>query len=115
MGPNAQQVKRFQKAVKTRARLRMALIGPSGSGKTFTAIKVGEELAGQGKVAVIDSERGSASKYADLFTFDALDLESHSPKDYIECIDAAEAEGYTVLIIDSLSHAWMGKDGALEM
>jgi hypothetical protein len=106
--------KRFQKAVKTRARLRMALIGPSGSGKTFTGLKIGQELAAAGKLAVIDSERGSAAKYADLFTFDSIDLEQHSPKDYIDCILAAEAEGYEALVIDSLSHAWMGRDGALE-
>jgi len=114
MGPQASQAKRFQKAVKTRARLRLALIGPSGAGKTYTALKVGAELVTPGKLAVIDSERGSAAKYADLFTFDAIDLENHSPQAYIELIRAAEDEGYEALVIDSLSHAWMGKDGALE-
>lgn len=102
----------FAKATKTQSRLRLALIGPSGSGKTYTALTIAQYL-GQ-RVAVIDTERGSASKYADIFTFDVLNLETFSPLTYVEAIKAAEAAGYDVLVIDSLSHAWMGKDGALE-
>lgn len=102
----------FQKASKRAARLRMALIGPAGSGKTYTGLRVAASLGK--RVAVIDTERGSASKYADLFDFDTLELESFGPETYVEAINTAEAEGYDVLIIDSLSHAWMGKDGALE-
>lgn len=101
----------FQKATKRQARLRLALIGTSGSGKTYTALNIAQHF---GKVAVIDTERGSASKYADQFEFDTLELESFSPLTYAEAIKAAEAAGYDVLVIDSLSHAWMGKEGALE-
>jgi len=36
-------------------------------------------------------------------------------KGYIEALKAAAAAGYEVIVIDSLSHAWMGKDGALEL
>jgi len=43
------------------------------------------------------------------------ELESFHPQRYIEAIREAQAAGYDVLIIDSLSHAWMGKDGALEL
>ena len=43
------------------------------------------------------------------------ELESFHPQRYIEAIAEAQAAGYDVLIIDSLSHAWMGKDGALEL
>ncbi|MBS2008231.1 MAG: ATP-binding protein [Cyanobacteria bacterium SZAS TMP-1] len=87
-------------------------MGPSGSGKTFTALTFAGALGK--KIAVIDSERGSASKYADLFSFDTCDMESHSPQTYVKHIKEAEEAGYDVLIIDSLSHAWAGKDGALE-
>lgn len=103
----------FRKATKQQAKLRMALIGPSGSGKTYTALRIASHLGE--RVAVIDTERGSASKYADKFEFDVLELDSFHPQRYIEGIQAAEAEGYDVLIIDSLSHAWSGKDGALEL
>ena len=105
----------FHPATKTRSRARIAIIGPSGSGKTFSALAIAAGL-GQ-RVAVIDTERGSASKYAGLPgmpPFDVLELESFSPETYVSAIGAAGAAGYDVLIIDSLSHAWMGKDGALE-
>jgi len=102
----------FQKATKGSARLRLALIGAAGSGKTYTALSIAQHLGGP--VAVIDTERGSASKYSDVFQFDVLELESFSPQTYIAAIQAAEEAGYRVLIIDSLSHAWTGKEGALD-
>jgi hypothetical protein len=102
----------FTKATKNQARLRMAITGPSGSGKTYSALSVGQHLGK--RVAVIDTERGSASKYAGEFDFDVLELDSFEPGKYVEAIRAAEAAGYDVLIIDSLSHAWIGKGGALE-
>lgn len=103
----------FHKAQKKQAKLRLGLVGPSGSGKTFSALAIATGLGG--RIAVIDSERGSASLYADKFTFDVLELSSFKPEIYVEAIHAAEAAGYDVLIIDSLSHAWAGKDGALQM
>jgi len=102
----------FQKATKKSARLRMALMGVAGSGKTYTALNIAQHLGGP--VALIDTERGSASKYSDVFEFDVLELESFSPQMYIDAIKAAEEAGYKVLIIDSLSHAWTGKEGALD-
>jgi len=102
----------FKKAVREQIRLRLALIGPSGSGKTWTALSVASSLGD--RVAVIDSEHGSAKKYADRFEFDCAELDSFNPTTYVTAIQAAAAEGYPVLVIDSLSHAWMGKDGALE-
>lgn len=105
----------FTKATKTQARARVALVGPAGSGKTFTALRVARGIAGpDGRVAVVDTEHGSAAKYADHFEFDALALTTFAPATYIEAIRAAEAAGYDVLIIDSLSHAWIGVDGALD-
>lgn len=104
----------FRRATKEQAKLRLALIGLAGSGKTYSALSVGSSLVPGGKIAVIDTERGSASLYADRFTFDVLDLERHGPENYCEAIDAAQDAGYDVIIIDSLSHAWAGKDGALE-
>jgi hypothetical protein len=102
----------FQKATKQQSRLRLALIGPSGAGKTYSALRIGTTL---GKTALIDTERGSASKYAgDPFEFDTLSLESFEPRTYVDAIKAAEEAGYEVLVIDSLSHAWSGKGGALE-
>lgn len=103
----------FHKATKKQSFLRLALIGPSGSGKTYSSLRIAQGL-GQ-KIAVIDSERGSASKYADEFNFDVMELDSFSPQDYIKGIEEAVKAGYDVLIIDSLTHAWIGKGGVLEM
>lgn len=103
----------FKKATKAQAKGRIALCGPSGTGKTYTGLTLATHLGE--KVAVIDTERGSASKYADEFEFDVMELETFHPQKYIDGIREAEAAGYDVLLIDSLSHAWMGKDGALEL
>lgn len=103
----------FKKATKSRAKLRLALIGPSGSGKTYSSLAIASGLGD--RIAVVDTEHGSASLYADEFGFDVLELTSFSPSSYVDAIKAAESAGYDVVVIDSLSHAWFGKDGALEM
>lgn len=103
----------FHKAAKTQAKLRLAISGTSGTGKTYSALAIAKYLGNS--IAVIDTEHGSASKYADLFKFDACNLTNFHPEKYIEAIQYASREGYEVLIIDSLSHAWNGKGGALEL
>lgn len=95
---------KFEKATKEKAKLRLALFGPSGSGKTYTGLRMASGLGG--KVALIDTERGSASKYADRFEFDVLELVKQDIDTYVQAIEAAQAAGYDVLIIDSLTHAW---------
>ena len=103
----------FEKATRKRSRLRLALCGSAGSGKTYTALTIAKELGE--RVAVLDTERGSASKYADRFGFDVVELSNYHPRKYVEVIEAAEAAGYDTLVIDSLTHAWSGKGGALEL
>jgi hypothetical protein len=105
----------FADASEDKPYLRMALAGPAGSGKTFTALKIANALIPGGKVAILDSERGSASKYRKDFSFKVLNLDNYDPHMYISAIHAAERNGYDVLIIDSLSHAWEGAGGILEM
>jgi hypothetical protein len=103
----------FAPATKEKSKARIALIGPSGSGKTYTALSLAAGLGAN--IGLIDTENGSASKYADDFKFSTLSLTEFSPATYVEAIKAAEQAGFDVLIIDSLSHAWMGRGGALEM
>lgn len=103
----------FKKAERKQAKLRLALAGPSGSGKTYSALLLAMGLGG--RIAVIDTEHGSASLYADLVNFDAMELHApYSPERYIEAIVAAEQAGYDTLIIDSYSHEWTGSGGCLE-
>lgn len=94
----------FTKATKEQAKLRLAMFGPSGSGKTYTSLRIASGLSD--KIAVIDTERGSASKYADRFEFDVLDLDEKDIDTYCQAITAAQSAGYAVLILDSLTHAW---------
>lgn len=112
----------FQKAVKHQAKLKLALCGLAGSGKTFSALAIASAISalirkhghGDGRIAVVDSEKGSAKLYADRFDFDVCELETFSPLAYVEAIQAAERDGYDIIVTDSLSHAWAGKDGALD-
>jgi len=95
----------FRKATKAQAKLRAAVFGPSGGGKTMSALRIARGMAGPtGTVAVVDTERGSASKYSDRFDFEVLDLKDYTVQGYVEAIKAAH--GFDVLIIDSLSHGW---------
>ncbi len=103
----------FKKAVKEQLKLRLAIDGPSGAGKTFTSLIAATAIGG--RILVIDSERGKSRLYADKFNFDIYELEDFAPATYVKVIHAAEAAGYDVIVIDSLSHAWSGKGGALEM
>lgn len=102
----------IRKATKFASKLRLALIGISGSGKTYSSLEIASALGK--KICLIDTEFGSASKYADKFNFDTLPLDSFSPLTYVEALEYVDKQGYDVVIVDSLSHAWMGKDGALE-
>lgn len=109
----------FQKAERRKAKLRLALCGPSGSGKTFSAIKIAKGLTagipGGGKIALIDTENGSGQLYCDLADYDVAEIAPPFSVDkYIGAIKGAEAAGYDVLIIDSLSHAWSKAGGILD-
>ena len=94
----------FKKATKKQCKLRAGLMGVSGSGKTYSALRLATGLGG--KIALIDTERKSASKYADRFDFDVCELDFPSIENMVKVIKEAESLGYNVLIIDSLTHAW---------
>lgn len=103
----------FKKAERKQAKLRLALAGPAGSGKTYSALLLAMGLGG--RIAVIDTEHGSASLYADIADFDVLELHApYAPERYVDAITSAEQAGYDVLIIDSYSHEWTGSGGCLE-
>lgn len=104
----------FKKAERKQAKLRLALSGPSGSGKTTGALLIAKGIGG--KIAVLDTERGSASLYADLCDFDVVELgPPYTPENYINIIHEAERAGYTTLVLDSITHEWNGQGGILEI
>jgi hypothetical protein len=71
-------------------------------------------LAGKGltngdftKVAIIDTESGSADLYSHLGDYNVLTLKPpFTPENYIKAIEVCEKAGIKVIILDSISHCW---------
>jgi AAA domain len=102
----------FRPAQRKNAKLRLALSGTAGAGKTYSALLMAKEFGK--KIAVLDSERGSASLYSDLVPFSVCELEEKNPAEYLKKITEAAAEGFDVLVIDSYSHSWIGALEAID-
>jgi hypothetical protein len=107
----------LKKANRQKVHLRLNLSGPSGSGKTMSALRMAYGLCGNWeKIAVIDTENGSASLYSHLGAFNVIDLAPpFSPERYIEAINACTAAGMEVVVIDSSSHEWNGPGGCIDI
>lgn len=104
----------FRRAERKRAKLRLAIMGPSGSGKTYSALMVAKGIGGS--VALIDTEQGSGELYAHLYEYDVAPISApFEPQKYIDLLHEAERAGYETIIIDSLSHAWAGEGGMLDI
>jgi len=100
----------LKQSQRSKVKVKLALQGPSGSGKTMGAILLAKGLAKGdfSKVAVIDSEQGSANLYSHLGKYNVLKLESPFTEDkYIKAIELCEKEGMDVIILDSISHFWL--------
>jgi hypothetical protein len=104
----------FAPATREATYARIALSGPSGSGKTYTALTLAAALSD--RFAVIDTERGSAAKYVGLngWQFDTVTPQSFSPPSLVDLLGMAAGASYGCIVVDSLSHYWMGVDGMLE-
>lgn len=104
----------FAPAVRSAAKARVALVGPPGSGKTYTALMLAHGLGG--RIALIDSERNSASGYVGVngWQFDTCNPASFEPDSLVDLLADAAATGHDVAVVDSLSHYWMGVGGMLE-
>jgi RecA/RadA recombinase len=98
----------FVKAIRSRIPLKIGITGPSGSGKTYSALQLATGLANGGKIAALDTENRSSSLYATTFNFDVLNISSpFTDVKFVDGLNQAVAEGYAVVIVDSLSHAWL--------
>ncbi|MFJ8992667.1 ATP-binding protein [Streptomyces sp. NPDC102279] len=111
----------FAPATREAAKARIGIQGPGGSGKTKTALRMAEALKAGGLIGVVDTERGSALKYApvpgrpdiDAHEFAHLPMAFCSPENLIAAVKAAEEARIAVLIVDSWSHFWAGRGGLL--
>lgn len=105
----------FKRAVRSKAKIKIAITGPSGAGKTYSSLLLAKGMGS--KIALIDTENGSASLYADkdgMPEYDVLEVgPPYTVDKYRRAIREAVAAGYDVLIIDSLSHVWAGDGGLL--
>jgi hypothetical protein len=98
----------LKKAARQQVKLRLNLSGPSGAGKTFSALRLAYGLVNDwGKIAVIDTENGSASLYSHLGEFNTVELTPpFTPERYMDAIKACIDAGMECVIIDSSSHEW---------
>ena len=104
----------FRKAERKNAKLRLAITGPAGSGKTYSALLIAMGIGG--KIAMIDTENGSGDLYANLGEYDICSLNApYDVRRYLQLMHEAEQAEYDTLIIDSLSHAWAGEGGLLDL
>jgi hypothetical protein len=107
----------FQIAKREKVKLRMAIAGPSGSGKSYSGLLIasGIEDGDWSKIAVIDTEQGSAALYSHLGPFGHISMNPpYSPDRFIKAMKTAEEEGFKLIIIDSASAEWEGEGGILE-
>lgn len=107
----------FRKAQRKQAKLKIGISAPSGAGKTYSALLMAYGICEDWeKIAVIDTENGSAELYSDLGDYSVCPITPpFTPKKYIQAVTEAVQAGFKVLIIDSLSHAWTGEGGLLDM
>jgi len=107
----------LKKAARKQVKLRLGMSAVSGGGKTMSALLLAYGMTNDwSKIAVIDTENGSASLYSDLGEFNTIDLEApFNPERYIESIKMCENAGMEVIIIDSITHEWDGKGGCLDI
>ena len=124
----------FKKAARKQVRIKVGLAGPAGSGKTMSSLLMAYGIVKAefpnlsdaevwGKIVVIDTENGSGSLYVGtqvngmtIGEYNTIDLTPpFDPQVFIDAIHMAENHHMDVVIIDSLSHAWAGAGGALDM
>lgn len=100
---------KLQKAERKRSKIKIALQGSAGSGKTMSSLLLAQGLTNSdfSKIAIIDTENGSADLYAHLGDYNVLKLElPYTPEKYIEAIEVCEKANMEVIILDSISHCW---------
>lgn len=124
----------IKKAQRSLAKLKLGIAGTSGSGKTLGALLIGygiikcahpsyseEEI--WDKICIIDTENESGSLYVgkkvgktQIGVYTTIPFSPpFTPQRYMEAIELAEDSGMEFLIIDSLTHAWAGEGGMLDI
>lgn len=120
------------KAERQNVKARIGLTGATNTGKTWSALLIAKGLLESekvyvkgtteidwSKICIIDTERNRSLFYANngvFGKFSHINFEPpYDPESYVEAVKVAEENGAKVIIIDSLSHAWNGTGGVLEI
>lgn len=113
----ARRTFKAERATKEQRKLRLSLVAYEGQGKTVTALRLAKRIAEKvgGRILLADTEGESSRIYADQFDFDMVALNDHAPEAYVDLIRWADEQKYAVLIIDSLSHEYIGHGGIQEV
>ena len=102
----------LQLASRKKTKLKLQIGGAAGSGKTASALLLAYGMTKDwSKIAVIDSENGSASLYANnaalgIGQFYVIPIVEASTDNMIKALDICEKAGIEVAIVDSGSHVW---------
>jgi hypothetical protein len=117
----------IKRATKEKMNALIGVMGTSGSGKTYSSLRIAAGLmmegwkdglaVGPSEILVIDTEDRSASLFSDEFEFDTIQLgPPYNPARFVQALHMARDAGiYGAVIIDSLSHSWIGKGGSLAL
>lgn len=108
-----------KKAKRQRRPMKISLEGVSGAGKTFTALRLAFAMkrAGVGKrIVVADSENESAGLYdgtqidGERWEYDVCPIPApaQNPAGYAQLYEYLVGQGFDIILIDSMTHAWHG-------
>ena len=99
---------------------RILITGPSGFGKTTSAVLLAAGMAdvtGE-DILLVDTEEGSGKLRSVIelaeYQYGRISAPFH-PSKYIEALQAAEDNGFGIVILDSITHEWGGSGGILDM
>jgi len=114
----------FKKAVRENIWVKVCLIAPSGGGKSYSTLRMAEGFSKalkdkdgeEHRVAYIGTEKSRDKYYANEFDYDLDQIsKDYSPEKYIDKIEDALENGYDIIVVDSISHEWVGTGGCLEI
>ncbi|RYZ53252.1 MAG: hypothetical protein EOP49_07715 [Sphingobacteriales bacterium] len=96
------------------SRVRLALQGASNSGLLYSALRIGQGIAGDWSAITVIDSTGSAGKFSHLGMYQTIQLcPPFTANRFYEAITHAEATGAEVVILN-LTHSYRGPGGLLD-
>jgi len=118
----------FQEVQRAQCKASIVIEGLSGKGKSGLALMLAWVLAGEKweDVSALDTENRSLNLFRGLTThlggvfgpfkkFDLTRVHGFRPTHYVKAKETAITKGAKALVQDSITHAWIGSSGVLEL